>query len=64
MRDGWVEVELTGGPLDGMRIEVPMDDPDPGVAMISDNGLFGPGGRSWYEPDAEGVWRWAGDTVW
>lgn len=36
-------------------------DPDPGTALVSPHGQYA-GGRSWYEPDASGVWRWAHDT--
>lgn len=58
-----VPVTLYGGPLDGMQIEVDPDDPDPGVAMINDDSAYGPGGRSWYEPDpATGRWEWVGDS--
>lgn len=56
-------VTLYGGPLDGMELPLLLDpdDDDPGVAMISDWGIY-EGGRSWYEPDADGVWRWVGDS--
>jgi hypothetical protein len=60
--DRWAEVTLQGGPLDGMRIRVDPGDDDPGVAMMSDWGVHGPGGRSWYEPDPDGRWTWRGDT--
>lgn len=58
-----VDVTLTGGPLDGMVIPVDPGDPDPGVAMINDHSSYGPGGRSWYRPDPEGVWRYVGDSA-
>lgn len=61
--DGWVPVELHGGPLDGQTIGVDPTDDEPGVAMISPRSAYGPGGRSWYEPDTAGVWRWTGDTA-
>lgn len=54
------EVELYGGPLDGMRVGVDADDPDPWIAVISDGGQH-PGGRSLYAPDGSGVWRWVRD---
>lgn len=54
------EVELHGGPLDGWRVPVDLDDPDPWVAVISDYGRY-PGGRSLYEPDSEGRWVWVRD---
>nr|WP_173288078.1 hypothetical protein [Streptomyces sp. x4(2010)] len=54
------EVELHGGPLDGMRVDVDADDPDPWIAIISDGGQH-PGGRSLYAPADSGVWRWVRD---
>jgi hypothetical protein len=57
------EVELHGGPLDGRRIDVDVDDPDPWVAIVSDLGRY-PGGRSQYAPDEAGVWRWVRDLPW
>lgn len=56
------EVELHGGPLDGWRVDVDADDPDPWVAIVSDWGQY-PGGRSLYAPDDDysGVWRWVRD---
>nr|WP_043497035.1 hypothetical protein [Streptomyces viridosporus] len=59
MSDEWVT--LNGGPLDGERIPVDPDDPDPGVAMVADGCAY-PGGRSWYAPDGAGRWVWTGDT--
>lgn len=58
----WQTVTLYGGPLDGERAEVDLADPDPGTALASPHSAYGPGGRSWYEPDADGVWRWVRDT--
>lgn len=57
----WQTVTLHGGPLDGMSVPVDVEDPEPGVAMVSDGCAF-LGGRSWYEPDASGRWVWTGDT--
>lgn len=54
-------VELHGGPLDGETVPIDADDPDPGAALIS-GGCQYLGGRSWYEPDDTGLWRWTGDT--
>ena len=59
--EGWVSVQLHGGPLDGETIPVDPADPDPGVALVAD-GCSYLGGRSWYEPDEAGTWRWTGDT--
>ncbi|MFJ4792471.1 hypothetical protein [Kitasatospora purpeofusca] len=57
----WETVTPYGGPLDGSLAHVRLDDPDPGTALISPTSAYGPGGRSCYEPDAAGVWRWVGD---
>ncbi len=59
----FARVELHGGPLDGTVQPVPLipGDTDPGVALIA-GGCAYLGGRSWYEPDAGGVWRWVGDS--
>jgi hypothetical protein len=59
----WVPVRLHGGPLDGMETVVDGDDPELGVGIIAD-GCAHPGGRSWYEPDCDGVWRWKADIPW
>ncbi|MEU8139865.1 hypothetical protein [Streptodolium elevatio] len=37
------------------------DGDDPGTALISELGTY-EGGRSWYAPDADGIWRWEGDS--
>ncbi|MFF7365398.1 hypothetical protein [Streptomyces sp. NPDC008125] len=58
--DETTEVELHGGPLDGQRVPVLLEDDDPWIAVISDHGTY-PGGRSLYAPDPEGVWRWVRD---
>ena len=58
-----VEVELHGGPLDGMRAPVDLADPDPWTAIISDGCQY-PGGRSVYAPDAAGRWVWERDIPW
>lgn len=47
------QVELHGGPLDGMTVDVDVDDPDPWIAILSD-GCSLPGGRSLYAPDTTG----------
>ncbi|MFE2247245.1 hypothetical protein [Streptomyces lavendulae] len=67
MRRGHVYVELGGGPLDGLLLDVtgwPPQEIVDGAVLMSDHGQFGPGGRSDCEP-AEGgsgefarfVWR-------
>lgn len=63
--DDTTTVYLYGGPLDGMQVPLTLDpaDPDPGVAMMSDTGRYGEGGRSWYEPNPQsGRWEWVRDT--
>ncbi|MFF3540026.1 hypothetical protein ACFYXP_39710 [Streptomyces sp. NPDC002466] len=57
------EVELHGGPLDGRRVDVGEIDDDPWIAIINDHGKH-PGGRSLYEPDGSGTWRWVRDLRW
>ncbi|MGJ5899397.1 hypothetical protein ACSCBZ_46780 [Streptomyces niveiscabiei] len=59
----WTTVILHGGPLDGSEALVDADDPDPGVGIIAE-GCSYPGGRSWYQPDDAGVWRWTHDIPW
>ncbi|MGW1980783.1 hypothetical protein [Streptomyces sp. NPDC001889] len=56
-------VTLHGGPLDGTRIGVDPADPDPGVALVCDHGMYGEGGRSWYTPGPDGRWVWSGDSA-
>ncbi|WP_327280918.1 hypothetical protein [Streptomyces sp. NBC_01205] len=65
-RPGHDYVELVGGPLDGLLLDVTGWDPQEvvdGALLMSDHGQFGPGGRSEYEPDAGGgdggrfMWR-------
>ncbi|MFC8862667.1 hypothetical protein [[Kitasatospora] papulosa] len=58
-----VTVVLFGGPLDGESVAVDPDDPEPGIGIIA-AGCSYPGGRSWYEPDAEGRWVWKHDIPW
>ncbi|MGW2841809.1 hypothetical protein ACWCWD_28990 [Streptomyces sp. NPDC001493] len=56
-----IDVELHGGPLDGQKVPVLLDDDDPWTAILSDHGTY-PGGRSLYAPDPAGVWRWLKDS--
>jgi hypothetical protein len=58
----WVDVGLHGGPLDGQTITVDPADPEPGAAMMPPHSAYGPGGRSWCEPDEAGIWHWSGDS--
>jgi hypothetical protein len=57
----WAWVELHGGPMDGEQAWCRTDGDDPGTALISERGTY-LGGRSWYAPDADGIWRWEGDS--
>lgn len=52
-RPDHVYVELVGGPLDGLLLDVtgwPTQEVVEGAMLMSDHGAFGPGGRSDYEP--------------
>ncbi|MFF4324757.1 hypothetical protein [Streptomyces sp. NPDC001568] len=66
--EGHAYGELLGGPLDGLLLDVTGWTPrqvEGGALLMSDHGVYGPGGRSDYEPagpDAGGdggryVWR-------
>ncbi|MFK0203353.1 hypothetical protein [Streptomyces lavendulae] len=64
---GHVYVELMGGPLDGLLLDVtgwPPQEVVDGAVLMSDHGRFGPAGLSGYEPAGGGsgdvgrfVWR-------
>lgn len=64
---GRVYVELVGGPLDGLLLDV-TDRPGPArhesVALPTEIGRYGPGGRALYAPRAEEDRRfhWHGDS--
>lgn len=66
-RPGRDYVELVGGPLDGLLLDVTARSPDEraqGAALVTEIGSFGPGGRTWYGPvpgDQE-RWQWQGDA--
>ncbi|MFJ7207012.1 hypothetical protein ACIQWR_26205 [Streptomyces sp. NPDC098789] len=65
---GRVYVGLAGGPLDGQLLDVSslsLREWAEGVLLITDRGLYGPGGRTLYSPseaDPGGPFRWEGDT--
>ncbi|MFD3876144.1 hypothetical protein [Streptomyces sp. NPDC058623] len=68
--EGHAYVQLLGGPLDGLLLDVTRWTPRDvagGALLMSDRGAFGPGGRSDYEPAGPGdvvdghVWR--GDSA-
>ncbi|MGV0101004.1 hypothetical protein [Streptomyces californicus] len=68
---GHVYVQLVGGPLDGQLLDVtgytPAErtDPEGGALLMSDHGVYGPGGRSDYtpRPGDPDRWDWQGDTA-
>ncbi|MYX86815.1 MULTISPECIES: hypothetical protein [unclassified Streptomyces] len=68
-RPGETYVELAGGPLDGLLLDVTdlpeeeRTDPQGGAHLITDHGAYGPGGRADYAPDPgnPGRWTWRGD---
>ncbi|MHC3473186.1 hypothetical protein ACYF6T_31470 [Streptomyces sp. 7R007] len=60
-------VELVGGPLDGLLLDVtdrPHDDLREGVALDTEIGRYGPGGRALYRPRPQDGRRfdWTGDS--
>ncbi|WP_189856868.1 hypothetical protein [Streptomyces poonensis] len=65
-RPGRTYVELVGGPLDGLLLDV-TGRPDhmlrEGVTLPTEVGRYGPGGRALYAPRADGGRRfdWRGD---
>lgn len=66
-KSGRVYVELVGGPLDGLLLDVtgrrPAQEACAGVALPTEIGRHGPGGRSLYAPRAadERRFDWRGD---
>ncbi|WP_392893267.1 hypothetical protein [Streptomyces sp. LN699] len=67
-RPDHVYAELLGGPLDGLLLDVTgwsVVQRVEGALLITDKGLYGPGGRAFYAPvedDIEGPFLWHGDT--
>jgi hypothetical protein len=66
-RRGHEYVELVGGPLDGLLLDVtgiPPADRGGGAALVTEIGRFGPGGRACYGPRAGNarLWQWEGDS--
>lgn len=65
---GRLYATLLGGPLDGQLLDVtnlPAQERAEGVLLITDRGLFGPGGRALYspcDPDPASPFIWDGDT--
>ncbi|MGW2931789.1 hypothetical protein ACWDA7_07970 [Streptomyces sp. NPDC001156] len=63
-RQGRMYVELVADPLDGLPLDV-TDLPacDRGVALRTEIGRYGPGGRALYAPRSDGRrFDWRGDT--
>lgn len=66
-REGHEYVELAGGPLDGLLLDVsgipPAERPS-GAVLVTEIGRFGPGGRTLYgpRPARPGIWAWEGDA--
>ncbi|CAL9337788.1 hypothetical protein [Streptomyces sp. enrichment culture] len=59
--------ELAGGPFDGMLIDTTdctTDEIQTGVALTTELGQFGAGGRALYDPrpGERNRWGWSGDT--
>ena len=66
-REGRVYAELSGGPLDGLLLDVTDHGPAErrhGVGLPTEIGRYGPGGRAVYAPRAAGdrVYEWRGDV--
>lgn len=66
---GHVYVELVGGPLDGLLLDVTSwgaEEIADGALLVTDRGQWGPGGRSDYTPgpaSGDGTrFLWSGDT--
>lgn len=65
-RPGHTYVELVGGPLDGLLLDVtdrPEGAPGEQVSLTTELGRYGPGGRALYTPRRPGDRRydWYGD---
>jgi hypothetical protein len=63
-RTGRAYAQLVGGPLDGLLLDVTeARDPGAGVALPTEIGRYGPGGRSVYAPRPTDARRfdWQGD---
>lgn len=59
--------ELVGGPLDGLLLDITgwtAEEIQTGVALMTELGQFGPGGRVLYDPrpGERNRWDWSGDT--
>ncbi|MFE1383409.1 hypothetical protein ACFW6S_31120 [Streptomyces sp. NPDC058740] len=59
--------ELVGGPLDGLLLDITgwsADEIQTGVALTTELGQFGAGGRALHDPrpGERNRWDWSGDT--
>ncbi|MGW2939607.1 hypothetical protein ACWDA7_49875 [Streptomyces sp. NPDC001156] len=66
-RQGRMYVELVGGPLDGLLLDItgwPDHELNEGVALTTEIGRYGPGGRALYAPRSTDRQRfdWHGDS--
>ncbi|MDT9682841.1 hypothetical protein RND61_12275 [Streptomyces sp. TRM76323] len=66
-RPGRAYAELVGGPLDGLLLDITGWSPQEtgtGVALPTELGRFGSGGRALYDPrpDDPRRWDWSGDA--
>ncbi|MFD6185630.1 hypothetical protein [Streptomyces goshikiensis] len=66
-RPGRDYAELVGGPLDGLLLDITgwsADEIQTGVALMTELGQFGAGGRALYDPRAgeRRRWDWSGDA--
>ncbi|MFD4392571.1 hypothetical protein [Streptomyces sp. NPDC058495] len=64
---GRTYAELIGGPLDGQLLDVtgsPETDLADGAALLTEAGLYGPGGRALHGPGPAALyrWHWEGDV--
>ncbi|WP_221360097.1 hypothetical protein [Streptomyces beigongshangae] len=58
---------LVGGPLDGLLLDITgwtAQEVQSGVALMTELGQFGPGGRALYDPrpGERNCWNWGGDS--
>ncbi|MFJ9821907.1 hypothetical protein ACIRU3_43080 [Streptomyces sp. NPDC101151] len=66
-RPGRTYVELVGGPLDGLLLDISgwtQDEADTGVSLQTELGQFGAGGHALYDPRPgdRGRFDWSGDS--
>ncbi|MFE5861900.1 hypothetical protein ACFQ77_15275 [Streptomyces virginiae] len=66
LRAGWDYAGLVGGSMDGLLLDITgwsADEIQPGVALMTQLGQFGLGGRARYDlrPGERNRWDWSGD---